>query len=96
MSRVKWNLESVHKEAMKYVKRSDFNEGCRGAYAWANKNGVLGYVCGHMRPIPNIVDCVDAFLDYDKITHCRYAGNEAKYRWALRNGIVPLLQKALK
>ena len=40
--------ESIHKEALKYNRRSDFKKGCSGGYKVACKNGWMDEICSHM------------------------------------------------
>lgn len=50
MSKIKkWNLESIKKEAEKYQRRSDFQNGNRGAYISARRQGLLDIVSIHMK-----------------------------------------------
>ena len=44
----KWTPESIHKEALRYSTRSDFQKGNAGAYQTARKKGWLDQVCSHM------------------------------------------------
>ena len=47
----KWNLELVEAEARKYKSYTEFKRGSRGAFKWAERNGVLGEVTAFMYEI---------------------------------------------
>lgn len=49
MSRTVWDWPSVEAEAKKYKTVRAFKEGSRGAYRWAERNGVLREVTAFMR-----------------------------------------------
>ena len=51
MSKRRWDLESVAAEARKYTKVVDFKYGSRGAYDWAERNGVLKDVTAFMSEV---------------------------------------------
>ena len=51
MSKRRWNLESVAAEARKYTKVVDFKYGSRGAYDWAERNGVVKDVTAFMSEV---------------------------------------------
>lgn len=44
-----WSLEKVQKEALCYDTRGAFQNGSKSAYVWAQRNGKLDLVCGHMK-----------------------------------------------
>ena len=48
MGKSKWDLESVKTEARKYTKAIDFKYGSRGAYDWAERNGMIKEVTAFM------------------------------------------------
>ena len=48
MARFIWTLELVKAEARKYKKVTDFKYGSRGAYDWAERNGVVKDVTDFM------------------------------------------------
>jgi predicted GIY-YIG superfamily endonuclease len=43
-----WTFENVSKEALKFIKRSDFKRESSSAYSTALRNGWLDQVCSHM------------------------------------------------
>lgn len=45
---IKWDYNKIKKEAFKYNSRSEFQNGSRGAYKAAQRNGWLDGVCEHM------------------------------------------------
>jgi hypothetical protein len=51
MSKRRWDLESVEAEARKYTKVVDFKYGSRGAYDWAERNGLVKQVTAFMADI---------------------------------------------
>lgn len=51
MTRRKWDLESVTAEARKYTKVIDFKCGSRGAYKWAERNGILKEITAFMSEV---------------------------------------------
>lgn len=51
MGRIKWDLESVTAEARKYTKVVDFKYGSRGAYDWAERNGMMREVTAFMSEV---------------------------------------------
>jgi hypothetical protein len=51
MSRRKWDFDSVTAEARKYTRVIDFKYGSRGAYDWAERNGVVGDVTAFMSEV---------------------------------------------
>lgn len=48
MSKRRWDLEAVTAEARKYTRVVDFKYGSRGAYDWAERNGVVKDVTAFM------------------------------------------------
>jgi hypothetical protein len=50
MSRRQWDWPSAQEEARKYTTVREFKYGSRGAYEWAERNGVLKDVTAFMRP----------------------------------------------
>jgi predicted GIY-YIG superfamily endonuclease len=46
---IKWDFESIKKEALKYNTRKEFESGSTGAYQRAGRTKVLDLVCGHMK-----------------------------------------------
>ena len=50
MKRVKWDYASVKEEAGKYSRTIDFKRGSRGAYDWAERNGVVKEVTAGYPP----------------------------------------------
>lgn len=54
MNRRKWDLESVTTEARKYAKVVDFKAGSRGAYKWAERNGMLKDVTAFMSEVTDV------------------------------------------
>ena len=51
MSQRRWDLESVTAEARKYSKVVDFKYGSRGAYDWAERNGMIKEVTAFMSKV---------------------------------------------
>ena len=51
MTRRKWDFESVTAEARKYTKVTDFKNGSRGAYKWAERNDVLRDITAFMSEV---------------------------------------------
>ena len=47
--KVKWVVETLKKEALKYNSRSSFQKGSYGAYQSARKRGILDEICDHMK-----------------------------------------------
>ena len=48
MTVVKWTLETVRNEALRYDQRSKFKKGSGGAFSAARRNGWLGRsMCSH-------------------------------------------------
>jgi len=45
----KWTLDKIQAEAIKYVRRADFQKGNSGAYISARRQGLLDAVCAHMQ-----------------------------------------------
>lgn len=45
---MKWTLEALQKEALKYHFRKDFENGSVGAYSSAVKRGYINSICSHM------------------------------------------------
>lgn len=93
-TQTQWNLQLVHEKALLFNTRGKFQRAYNGAYCWAKRNSLLGFVCSHMKTLPNIADCVSVFTKYDKVSHVNKQ-NEAVYRWALRQGLMPLLKDYL-
>lgn len=63
--------EELHKEALKYDRRSDFREGSPKAYNVAFKRGILDEICSHMhgrKSWKNIDDIRKEALKYDLIS----------------------------
>ena len=60
---IKWNSkEACHKEALKYNTRTEFQNGCDGAYTYALKHGFLDEICNHMEVYGNYFKrCIYAF-----------------------------------
>ena len=54
MSKRRWDLESVTAEARKYSKVVDFKYGSRGAYDWAERNGIVKEVTAFMSETTNV------------------------------------------
>ncbi len=51
-SRLKWTKELLLAEALKYSTKSDFEAKNRKAYAAAQRQGLIGEICGHMQKAP--------------------------------------------
>lgn len=51
MPAAKWDFESVCAEARKYKTKTEFKYGSRGAFDWADRNGMVGEVTRHMTEI---------------------------------------------
>lgn len=49
--RRKWTDEDIHREALKYQTRSDFERQDLGAYSAALRRGIMDQVCQHMTPL---------------------------------------------
>ena len=43
-----WDKEKCHKEALKYMNKTDFKKFSYGAYKFAYKNKWLNEICSHM------------------------------------------------
>jgi len=50
MARIRWDYASVKEEARKYSRTVDFKSGSRGAYDWAERNGVLKEMTANYQP----------------------------------------------
>jgi hypothetical protein len=46
---MKWTLELIKEEALKYKTRSEFRKNSNASYSAAARHGVLELVCGHMK-----------------------------------------------
>lgn len=46
----RWNFEKIHKEALKYNRRKDFELGSKNAYHSAIRRKIIEQVCSHMQP----------------------------------------------
>lgn len=62
MSRRSWDWDSVGEEAKKYATVREFKYGSRGAYEWAERNGVLKEITAFM-----VVEIVDPEMLLEKI-----------------------------
>ena len=51
MPAAKWDFDSVCAEARKYKTKTEFKYGSRGAFDWADRNGMVGEVTRHMTEI---------------------------------------------
>lgn len=50
MPEIKWTLEKLQIEALKYYTLSEFNYNSKGAYLSAHRRGLLIQICLHMKP----------------------------------------------
>ena len=66
-----WSNDELHKEALKYDRRTDFRERASRAYNVAFKRGILDLICSHMhgkRSWKNVDDIRKEALKYDLIS----------------------------
>jgi hypothetical protein len=86
----KWTKQIIQAEALKYQKKSDFNNGCRRAYGAAYKMGILDEVCSHMQVFQR--DWTMQMLKYEALkyeTRTQFEnGSSGAYQFALRRGIL--------
>lgn len=97
-SHIKWNLNSVKEEALKYKTRNEFAVGSSSAYQWAYSNGALDEVCKHMKEVRICWD-----LELVKKEALKYKtrnefknGSQSAYSWARRNGVLGEVCKHMK
>ena len=84
----KWTKQVIQAEALKYQKKSDFNNGCKRAYAAAYKMGILDDVCSHMQVLKT--DWTMQLLQNEATkyrTRTEFEkGSSGAYQFALRRG----------
>jgi len=92
MKRVKWDYASVKEEAGKYSTVRSFKEGSRGAYKWAQRNGVIAEVVAKTRKHkPNGYwseeRCMEISLKYESLSDF-LASEMTCYKRAHENGFL--------
>lgn len=98
MTVVKWTLETVRNEALKYDQRSKFKKGSGGAFSAARRNGWLEEVCAHMvytkkRPgYWTFERALEVAKKCKTRSEFQYGvGNKSAYGAAQKNGWLPLM-----
>lgn len=88
---MKWTFELVHKEALKYKTRVEFQRGNRAAYNWAYRKKILDDTCSHMKKSNKNKRTEDSVqkeaLKYtSRIEFMNNSRND--YSWAMRNKLL--------
>jgi hypothetical protein len=90
-NKINHTKKSIHNEALRYSRRSDFKKGSSGAYKIACKNGWMDEVCSHMlKPMESTIKWDKEKLirrgsSYPNITSFRKA-DEYAYKLTRLNG----------
>ncbi len=91
-----WTVDNIPEEASRYIRRTDFKVGSRGAYATAVRLGILEDVCRHMKTPRvrgrTIRQCMKLAAGYATRAEFRYAHSAAYDHLAQRKQ----LDKAFK
>lgn len=76
MNGIKWTLEKLQAEALKYTTRGEFQDNSKSAYNLAQRRGYLDQICGHM----NVLDVSKENNPNFKWTHETLALEALKYK----------------
>jgi len=83
-----WHKERCAEEAKKHQSRSEFERGCLSAYNTCLRNGWMGDLCSHMKPLRTAwtkAMCAAVALEYT--SRSQFAlGNNRAYKAAWRSG----------
>lgn len=94
-SRLKWNKEILLAEALKYSTRSEFQAKNRRAYAAAQRQGLVGEICGHMYTAPRKLKWTKSRLMEEALKYkSRVAfskGSGGAYKSARKQGLLDLI-----
>lgn len=89
-NKMKWSLEKIHIEALKYQTRGEFAKGSWNAYQAANNRGILDVVCSHMIVLKKywtIEELQNISLKYDSRGDFQKFDSTA-YNYALKNNLL--------
>ena len=97
--RQKWTYELLHKTALMYNTRGEFNKGSRSAYNACRYRGILDKVCSHMKGTPYVNWTVEKLLAESRkyVTRNEFRNaNRSAYQTCCDRGILDKVCKHMK